>query len=101
MSFTKGPWTEAEYCEGTIKGLDNISVAYTSDRFRTKQEFEANIRLICASPDLLSAVEHALSEFKSPHECNCDSSTEGDYPCYFHRIEGQLRAALKKATGGL
>ncbi len=49
---------------------------------------------------LVNAVEHALEEFK-PRECNCDGEyIDGDmvgYPCYFHRIEDELKRTLKLA----
>jgi hypothetical protein len=58
-THTPGPWSvETKGSRHFIDGADELSVAYV-DRagVRERQTYEANARLIAASPDLLAALE--------------------------------------------
>lgn len=56
-------------------------------------------QLMVAAPSLLKACETALATFQLQRDCHCDETSEGQFACYFHRIEGDLRRAVAKAKG--
>lgn len=87
MKHTPGPW---EYDGKFTVGIPHQK---GDTYFRTNPE---DARLIAAAPELLSAVELAIDQFKDS-ECGCDGAPDGGGACYFHRIEDDLKRALKKA----
>lgn len=75
----------------------------------TQKPADDSVHVIEATPTNLAAeqmalaIEDALEQFND-RECNCDGEyVDGrvvGHACYFHRIEQDLRDALKKARGG-
>lgn len=118
---TPGPWTIGPIMEEKMKsGLIRRTVpVYQSNHKQPEwsdghphpiiaemhwhpDEAEANARLIAAAPEMLEALENALSQF-NPRECNCDGESTQDgmrgHACYFHRIADEIKRAIAKAIG--
>ncbi len=103
MKHTPGPWHRFEDKNGHSRvGNASNSIALVENILFGPAENAANAQLIAASPIMLEALENALEAFNEKY-CNCDGEyVDGrivGHACYFHRIEGDLRRAIKKATG--
>lgn len=104
---TPGPWRIDPVCRtlvvGTVDPMPIIADTESASAFDVETDI-ANARLIAAAPEMLEALENALSQFND-RECNCDGEYENGrlvgHACYFHRIEQELKDAIAKASGGV
>lgn len=99
---TPGPWIWRNgFLTSLFQGkLDTATILENSEQVEL---IEANSRLISAAPEMLEALENALGAFNE-RECSCDFEDGPDGPrgraCYYHRIEQDIKEAIRKATGG-
>ena len=115
MSETKhtpGPWNvdpsyPGDVCAGTghdvavtcYKGMKPIDLDGTESTIgpQSREEAEANARLIAASPDLLAALQEWMSANREVAECGHDEQRAADER---EQIAREMAAvAIAKATG--
>ena len=95
---TKGPWTATKHDQHwvrvnvTIKAGGNTWVAFMPDE--DKEERMANARLMAAAPDLLEALENAVSELDY-----LTVAPDSDYARPDDEIIKAAEAAIAKAKG--
>jgi hypothetical protein len=105
MKHTPGPWkinedrflacTEDEFFKN-VYGSNGYACGRAYGE--TREECEANARLIAAAPDLLDACKHLNAVCFDFAECNANGKTEFDTDVMIDAIE-TMRAAIAKAGG--
>ena len=98
MSFTPAPWNTGggiySNCEVMAgRRLVANTGGYSDGAAGTREQNEANARLIAAAPDLLSALKEARDELWRAHH---HTMSEDE----FHSRYKAIDAAISKATGG-
>jgi len=89
---TPGPWTSYT-CTHSIWADGKRAICFmTGPRKKRDMERDANARLICAAPDLLSALQAAVDLYGKP---GGPWNVPGSAGCWIT----QARAAISKATG--
>jgi len=104
--WTPAPWrwhwrSEDEATPGSVFAEPHEGHAYAvamMPRYQTKEQWEADARLIAAAPDLLEACQAMLSDYESQFGmdyCECDSSV------WLTCNACRARTAIAKAKGEL
>ena len=97
---TPGPW-EIRHDNGLVTDAGGHPVAFMPISTRGLAYHAANARLIAAAPDLLEALDEALTELADSHPCDWaedDACEEGGGSESHSRLR-QISAAIKKARG--
>lgn len=93
MSYTKGPWEKKVFGDSFAvfhERGERVAYCYGAYASNTREEAEANARLIAAAPELLEACKEFLESFE-PYEEDSDKDTR--------RLLATMRAVVAKAEG--
>jgi hypothetical protein len=94
---TPGPWSIAEYRREVVFGPDDVLVASCCHAYKTRQECEANARLIAASAELLAACKELVGDIEAAYSTNMDD-LQAEWPDLVETFDN-AKAAIAKATG--
>lgn len=101
-AFTPGPWLESEAGDGVLEardGADRICICVVGNPEEALRERDrANMRLIKAAPEMISALAAALPELEQEAEQR-EHSGNDEYVEPVKRAAEALRAAIAKAQG--
>lgn len=112
LKITPGPWILGESLEAFVYALRTgndvnrmslqVQGGYTDTGKTTREELDANARLIAAAPDLLSALESLLTAHKAYHvaaQAEVIGTTTAEMLFEKDSLVIEARAAIAKAKG--
>ena len=99
---TPGPWINGGEGRSIGRNEEMTFIFAATQENVTKKEQRANVRLACAAPDLLAALEEMRDILEDDHY-KCDIGSDGD--CWLdeadkHAVMRRAEAAVAEAKGG-
>lgn len=92
MKHTRGPWSNGKDIPITAKSCDDAGFSLVYVNLDTREEPNANARLIAAAPDLLKELTNLLLWAEEVHK-------KGPHASLNYTGMDNARVAIKKATG--
>lgn len=97
QTHTPGPWQLSGH-EVIVKNHGSVAIATTDiGMVATKEEREANARLIAAAPELLSALENAEASIELVRCLDAGEAIDTEADNMLDSLQNRIRAAIAKA----